>query len=231
MLKNELERTTLDNRSADWTNWTEVDHTQSFSKALHKGHIRIQAKCKQAPPPPSPATQHAFYVSFSFYKHGYTVESSPFGNRVETNSYPLLQICWSWSFEFGLRKKKSFHVTQIFRNAKPFFYLNRVVTLCCCSLRYQLLVCLYWGFNRLFSKGPSPFSWDHMLILISIHVLISNQPFIAGALQRRHGINIRWQWWESSGRGGLISPDAAIVFTACYSEILHKKVWLMTDDL
>lgn len=230
MLKNELERTTLDNRSADWTNWTEVDHTQSFSKALHKGHIRIQAKCKQAPPP-SPATQHAFYVSFSFYKHGYTVESSPFGNRVETNSYPLLQICWSWSFEFGLRRKKSFHVTQIFRNAKPFFYLNRVVTLCCCSLRYQLLVCLYWGFNRLFSKGPSPFSWDHMLILISIHVLISNQPFIAGALQRRHGINIRWQWWESSGRGGLISPDAAIVFTACYSEILHKKVWLMTDDL
>lgn len=75
MLKNELERTTLDNSAADWTNRTEVDHTQSLSKALHKGHIRIQAKCKQAPPPPSsPATQHAFYVSFSFYKHSYTVE-------------------------------------------------------------------------------------------------------------------------------------------------------------
>lgn len=42
---------------------TEVDHTQSFSKALHKGHIRIQAKCKQAPP----ATQHAF----SSYKQLY----------------------------------------------------------------------------------------------------------------------------------------------------------------
>lgn len=50
MLKNELERTTFDNSVADWTDWTEVDHTQSFSKALHKGHIRIQAKCKQATP-------------------------------------------------------------------------------------------------------------------------------------------------------------------------------------
>lgn len=28
--------------------WAEVDHTQCFSKALHKGDIRIQANCKQA---------------------------------------------------------------------------------------------------------------------------------------------------------------------------------------
>lgn len=50
MLKDEVKKdnnaATAAIRSADRT---EVDHTQCFSKALHKGDIRIQANCKQPP--------------------------------------------------------------------------------------------------------------------------------------------------------------------------------------
>lgn len=50
MLKNEVKK---DNNAATAAihpaDGAGVDHTQCFSKALHKGDIRIQANCKQAP--------------------------------------------------------------------------------------------------------------------------------------------------------------------------------------
>ena len=82
MLKDEVKK---DNNAATTTirsaGRTEEDHTQCFSKTLHKGDIRIQANYKQPPP----ATQCTFCACFDFSKqHGLF-------NSVITNA----------SFEYG----------------------------------------------------------------------------------------------------------------------------------
>lgn len=164
--------------------------------------------------------------------------ASVFINTIILLNKAFLVIAWRWihidfcryadGVQSAQEKRFPYH-TNIWKR-EPIFYSNKVVTLRLCQLRYRPFVCLYWKFNWLFSKGPSPFSWPY------VYSLLYQCPDLKSALhcsslQRRHGINIGWQRWEHLGRGWRISPDAAIVFTACYSEIQHKKVWLMTDDL
>lgn len=142
MLKNELKTTWRPSGQQTGPKWT--THRVSVKLCI-KDLLEIQATSKQA----LPATRHA----------------SVFINTVILLNKAFLVIAWRWIhidfcsyadvevWSSVCARKGDFHVTQIFRKREAIFYLNKAVTLRWCQLRYWPLVCLYWGFNRLFS-GP-----------------------------------------------------------------------------